>query len=127
MDSGDPAEVLETLVWLSGLHPSTEDLEWFDQEPIEHSKLFEAVRGSALVNEKLKKLRESPNAWIREAAELVLSKEELPVFAESSDDRQAQSNDGFSLDEVLMICVVIAGVGLAGFLALRRFRRCRVA
>ncbi len=75
LDSRNPCEVLETLVWLSGRHlPSdAERKPNTSQESVEDSRLFEAVSGSPEVKQKILSFRESPNIWIRQAAELVIA------------------------------------------------------
>lgn len=72
LDSEDPVTVLETLIWLTGRHlPSDEERRPnVYQESIKHSKIYEVVRDSPLVKQKLLVLREIPNTWIREAVEL---------------------------------------------------------
>ena len=76
LDSKNPCEVLETLIWLSGRHrPSIEERKPnVSQESVEDSKLFEAVINSPEVKQKLLTLSESPNAWVNQAAELALTK-----------------------------------------------------
>ncbi len=75
LDSKDPVEVLETLIWLSGKHlPSDEKRRPnVNQESIEDATLFETVRYSPLVDQKLLALKKSPNIWIQEAAELAIT------------------------------------------------------
>jgi hypothetical protein len=75
LDSEDPVEVLETLVWLSGEHLSSDEERKpnYSQESVENSILFETVRDSPLVKQKLLNLKESPNIWIRQAAELAIA------------------------------------------------------
>jgi len=77
LNSENPYEVLETLVWLSGLHLTSDSLRvpHVSQESVEDSMLFEAVRDSPEVKQKLLELRDSPNIWIRQAAELAIAHE----------------------------------------------------
>jgi len=74
LDSENPCEVLETLVWLTGFHlPSSKPRqENVNQESVEDSRLFEAVRDSPEIPAKLARLAASGNPWIREAARLPL-------------------------------------------------------
>ncbi len=75
LDSENPCEVLETLVWLSGRHlsPEEERLADWAQESVEDSRLVQTVRNSPELKKKLLILRESPNLWIRQAAELAFT------------------------------------------------------
>lgn len=78
LDSKNPCEVLETLVWLSGEHLPSEEERIPDraQESVEDSRLFETVRDSPEVKQKLLTLRESPNIWIRQMAEFAIAREQ---------------------------------------------------
>lgn len=76
LDSENPCEVLETLVWLSGCHfPSNiERRPNLSQESVEDARLFESVINSPEVQQKLSRLSNSPNVWIKQAAEMALNK-----------------------------------------------------
>jgi hypothetical protein len=72
--SEDPVEQLATLVWLSGAHlPSTEKRqEKVNQESVEDSKLFEAVRDATETKKALRELANSKNSWVQEYSKLTL-------------------------------------------------------
>jgi len=74
LESEDPIDVLETLLWLSGHHLTSSEPRRanINQESIEHSKLFELVHGRADVRDRLEMLKHSENPWIRDYAELSL-------------------------------------------------------
>jgi hypothetical protein len=74
LKSGNQVEELATLVWLSGTHlPSTEARKQdHNQESVEDSKLFEAVRGAADTKKALRELTNSKNSWVQEYAKLTL-------------------------------------------------------
>lgn len=78
LDSKSPCEVLETLVWSSGMHLSSDEerISNVNQESLEDSELFETVRSSPEVKQKLLVLRNSPSIWIRQAAELAIAHEQ---------------------------------------------------
>jgi hypothetical protein len=68
------AEQLATLVWLSGMHlPSTEARQKnVNQESVEDSKLFEAVRDAVETKKILQELTSSTNSWVQEYAKFTL-------------------------------------------------------
>jgi hypothetical protein len=74
LSSDNPVEQLATLVWLSGTHlPSTEARqEDVNQESVEDSKLFEAVRDATETKKVLRELTNSKNLWVQEYAKLTL-------------------------------------------------------
>ena len=76
LHSTDPVEVLEALVWLSGGHKSSTAERSADsyEESVEHSKVFEAVRGWA-VSDTLVNVHWRSNPWVDEGIELVFRRE----------------------------------------------------
>lgn len=70
---GHPVEVLETLVWLGGIHADPEQIDDFiAHEKLEDARLFQSVRVMPNVRQTLEQLKHSNNAWIKEAARLAL-------------------------------------------------------
>lgn len=89
LESGDAVEVLGALVWLGGTHAPPDDYELDGTiniggmmtttkvargESAEDFKTASALRAAPSVRAALARLAKSENAWIREAAELVLTK-----------------------------------------------------
>jgi hypothetical protein len=74
LTSSDSVEQLASLVWFTGMHlPSTEPRRAdHNEESLEDSKLFEAVRAAPETEKALKELHKSPNLWVQEYAELGL-------------------------------------------------------
>ena len=74
LSSENPVEQLATLVWLSGTHLSSTDArrENVNQESVEDSKLFEAVRDAAETKKALRELTKASNSWVQEYAKLTL-------------------------------------------------------
>jgi len=74
LNSKDPVEQLTTLVWLSGRHLTSTEArhENENQESVEDSKLFEAVRDATETKRSLQKLANSQNAWVQEYAKFTL-------------------------------------------------------
>jgi hypothetical protein len=72
LGSEDPADVLETLTWLGGRHMAAGERRQpqVNQESIEDSKLWEAVRDDPRTKDKLTALAKAANRWVREAAAL---------------------------------------------------------
>lgn len=72
--SANPADVLETLTWLTGRHlPSNKPRSaGVDEESVEDSRLFESVRDDPRTRQRLAEVASSSNAWIREAVALAL-------------------------------------------------------
>ena len=76
--SKEPRDVLETLLWLAGDHfSSAEDRRQYGNvESIEHSKLFEKIRGREDVRKQIDILQKSGNTWVSEYAKLVASRDD---------------------------------------------------
>ena len=74
LSSENPVEQLATLVWLSGVHLSSKEARQEDvnQETVEDSKLFEAVRDSVETKKAIRELANSKNSWVQEYAKLTL-------------------------------------------------------
>lgn len=70
LGSGDPAAVLETLVWLDGHHLGAAERREVNvnQESAADSALWETVRDDPRTRELRKELAASPLRWVREAA-----------------------------------------------------------
>ena len=70
LDSAEAAVVLETLTWLSGHHMESSEKRQagVNEESVEDSKMWEAVRDDARTVAKLVELGKSPNRWVSEAA-----------------------------------------------------------
>jgi hypothetical protein len=77
LGSEDPADVLESLTWLAGSHMATTEQRSPDvnQESLEDSRLWEAVRDDPRTKQKLAALAKSTNRWVREAAVLAATPE----------------------------------------------------
>lgn len=72
LESGDAVETLGALVWLGGSHAPPE--KGVRGESTDDFKTASALRAAPGVRAALARLAKSENAWIREAAELVLTK-----------------------------------------------------
>ena len=72
LDSSKPVEQLAALVWLTGSHLSSADERNSDhnQESVEDSKTFEAVRDDPRTKVILSRLKTHRNKWIQEYAKL---------------------------------------------------------
>lgn len=71
LETNDIAELLATLSWLNGVHwnPAKQQTEnWF--EDINEATLAEKVRSREGVKEKIKKLAQSKNNWIKDSIQL---------------------------------------------------------
>jgi hypothetical protein len=77
--SSDPGEVLWALVWLGGAHASpTAVSQNISRENLEETEHFHAVWKRPAIQQKILRLKSSPNPWIAEAAGMAL----LPGKAE---------------------------------------------
>ncbi len=74
LESESPVRQLETLVWLTGTHlPSTQERsEHANQESVEDSTVFEAVRDAQETSKALRSLKDSKVEWVSEYATLAL-------------------------------------------------------
>ncbi|HET6247141.1 MAG TPA: hypothetical protein VFE47_05520 [Tepidisphaeraceae bacterium] len=77
LNSGNPAEELATLAWLSGSHLKSTDPrpENVNEESVDDSRIFEEVRDDPATPIALEKLADSKNAWIKEYVRLMKSAE----------------------------------------------------
>ena len=79
LQSKDNAEVLATLMWLSGTHlnPNKPVPDWY-HEDLSEAQLVDTVRSRAGVKATLEILTQSKNPWIREAAVMATKVEYYP-------------------------------------------------
>jgi hypothetical protein len=86
LESSNVVEQLSALVWLTGFHLASQETRMTDhnQESVEDSKRFEAVRDDARTARIMNRLREDGNKWIQQYAGLGIlrSDNELYVLSE---------------------------------------------
>lgn len=69
LESDDPAALLSALMWVGGEHMDVKKpLPWDGVEEMKEARLAEAVRARPGVRELLRRLADSDNRWVREAA-----------------------------------------------------------
>jgi hypothetical protein len=71
LNSDDPAEALSALMWVGGRRPDVKrPLPWAGVEELKEARFANAVRARPSVQELLRRLGDSDNRWVREAAEM---------------------------------------------------------
>lgn len=76
LESNDKAEILSALSWLNGIHwnPAKQQTENF-YEDINEAKTVEEIRTREIVKEKINKMLQSENIWLKDAARLAMEVE----------------------------------------------------